>query len=107
MGKHNRPIIDNDTLNNIPEEYLIPAARPVKSMDTEASSKRNELPLCVLTSEVAAETEGTYDYIRETGGNDQYYNYESPYFLPSNQKTELLSQFKKLRMLSVAHKDLE
>ena len=35
------------------------------------------------------------------------YNYESPYWLPSNEEAELLSQFKDLRMRSVAQKDLE
>ena len=35
------------------------------------------------------------------------YNYESPYWLPSNEEAELLSQFKELRMQSVSQQDLE
>ena len=37
----------------------------------------------------------------------EYYDYESPYWAPADKKTELLSQFRKLRIQSVAQKDLE
>ena len=35
------------------------------------------------------------------------YDYENPYWMPADKKEELLEQFKKLRIKSVAQKDLE
>ena len=50
--------------------------------------------------------EYVYDYIPQAS-NDDDYDYESPYWVPADQKTELLSQFRKLRIPSVALKEIE
>ena len=39
--------------------------------------------------------------------SDDYYDYESPYWAPADMKTELLNQFRKLRIPSVETKDIE
>ena len=35
------------------------------------------------------------------------YDYGSPYWIPSNEERELMSQFGRLRIQSITHKDLE
>ena len=41
------------------------------------------------------------------GNTNNEYDYDSPYWAPADRKTELLSQFRKLRIPSVTQKDLE
>lgn len=49
-----------------------------------------------------------YDYIPTNfEGDTDIYDYESPYWMPSHKKMELLTQFRKLRIQSVSQKDLE
>ena len=53
------------------------------------------------------EAVGIHDYASlEDGSNDEY-NHENPYWVPADQETELLSQLKMLRILSVAQNELE
>ncbi len=51
-----------------------------------------------------------YDYVPQESHearNDDEYDYESPYWAPADKKSELLSQFRKLRLRSAAQKDIE
>ena len=60
-----------------------------------------------LASSLACANEGnTYDYISGRNERDDY-DYESPYWEPSDKKTELLKQFKKLKIPSVREKDIQ
>ena len=49
---------------------------------------------------------GNYEFSTTLIGEDTY-DYESPYWAPADKKTELLRQFKKLRIQSVAEEDIE
>ncbi len=55
----------------------------------------------------AKTVEEAYDYAPELSKNDDEYDYENPYWAPANKRTELLRQFRKLRIQSVAQKELE
>lgn len=50
--------------------------------------------------------ETAYDYIPRDAEDDEY-DYECPYWEPADKKNQLLSQFRKLRLPSVAQKELE
>lgn len=47
-----------------------------------------------------------YEYSPQSSADDEY-DYECPYWAPADMRSELLSQFRKLRMPSVAQKELE
>ena len=47
-----------------------------------------------------------YNYSSGQTEADEY-DYESPYWEPADKKTELLNQFKKLKIPSVSEKDIE
>ncbi len=61
----------------------------------------------ISVSSHAEKITGVYDYARKDNGHDDEYDYESPYWEPADKKTELLSQFRKLKIKSVAQKDIE
>ena len=69
----------------------------------------NEYESASLTPPVEeSEALKVYDYVpHEASKDDDEYDYESPYWAPSDKKAELLSQFKKLRIQSVTQKELE
>ena len=50
--------------------------------------------------------EHAYDYTTGPGGSDEY-DYENPYLAPAEEKEGLLTQFRKLKIQSIARKDLE
>ena len=50
--------------------------------------------------------EHAYDYTTGPGGSDEY-DYENPYWAPAEEKEGLLTQFRKLKIQSIAQKDLE
>ena len=54
----------------------------------------------------------TYNYISSVDNSLStqevgYYDDKSPYWIPSNEERELMSQFSRLRIQSITHKDLE
>ena len=51
--------------------------------------------------------ERAYDYTTAPGGSDDEYDYENPYLAPAEEKEGLLTQFRKLKIQSIAQKDLE
>ena len=69
---------DNNMQQNIPQSAQGPTYNYISSVDNSLS-------------------------IQEVG----YYDDESPYWIPSNEERELMSQFSRLRIQSISHKDLE
>ena len=53
-----------------------------------------------------AEMMETYDYIPRVRSAEDY-DYESPYWAPSSERSKLLEQFRKLQIPSVSQKELE
>ena len=94
---------------NIPQHSSPRGFPPEAKTDVSAKDLNNYETLSLsegMMTEVAA-SDGIYDFPPEMSGKRDEYDYESSYWLPSDQKAELLSQFRKLRMHSVAQKDLE
>ena len=50
--------------------------------------------------------EHAYDYTTTPTGSDEY-DYENPYWAPAEEKEGLLTQFRKLKIQSIAQKDVE
>ena len=81
----------------------------VNDEEGDDSSERVERgkQLQELASSFACGNEGeVYDYIPVWNDRDDY-DYESPYWEPSDKKSELLKQFKKLKIPSVKEKDIQ
>ena len=51
-------------------------------------------------------SEETYDYVPQVSSAEDY-DYESPYWAPSSERSKLLEQFRKLQIPSVSQKELE
>ena len=39
--------------------------------------------------------------------DEDFYDYDSPYWMPSNEERELMTQFKKLRIPNISQKELK
>ena len=99
---HNEP-------QHIPKDHSLVQAAKDKPRDSVTSNKsHNEYETVSLSGEIAPkDIVEVYDFTPAKTSEKDEYDYESPYWLPSDQKAELLDQMKKLRIPSVAQKDLE
>ena len=93
---------------NIPQHSSPRGFPPEAKTDVSANNPNDyeTLSLSERTIPEVAASDGIYDFAPEMSGKRDEYDYESPYWLPSDQKAELLSQFRKLRTQSIAQKDL-
>ena len=90
----------------------IPAPEAAESGNTDdTTDNQNEYEVVssseACSSQEASKVEEVYDYVPKMSRNDDEYDYESPYWAPADKRTELFRQFKKLRIQSIAQKELE
>ena len=84
-------LINSD--NEIPDNYELAGSQASKDSELTQTSDSNG--------------EGyVYDYAPQAAGEDEY-DYESPYWKPSNEKAKLLEQFQKIRVRSIPQEDLK
>ena len=64
-------------------------------------------PLLLEVQDWDSTNDDTYDYAGRHGKNGDVYDYEIPYWKPSNEKTELLSQITKLRLTFIPNEHIQ
>ena len=81
---------------------------PFDGKKLESKLPKNDYDTASLPSNKADEamSEEVYDYTQSEAIFDDY-DYESPYEKPSDEKTKLIKQFRKLRISSIMQKELE